>query len=105
MNVQDERLRTACSALSLNAIAEQYPALAQEAADSDARLPEPTMASMAAKYVPTAYRGRRSIASTEAMPAGDEAMLEAPFLAVARRLTDVASKGRIPSVSRMPARF
>ena len=40
MNVQDERLRTACSALSLNAIAEQYPALAQEAADSDASYTE-----------------------------------------------------------------
>ncbi len=35
MNLQDERIQAACSALSLNAIAEHYPALAQEAADGD----------------------------------------------------------------------
>jgi DNA replication protein DnaC len=36
MNVQDERIQAACDALTLGAIAEQYPALAQEAADTDA---------------------------------------------------------------------
>ena len=36
MNVQDERIQSACDALTLSAIAEQYPALAQEAADTDA---------------------------------------------------------------------
>ena len=36
MNLQDERIQAACGALSLNAIAEHYPALAQEAAEGDA---------------------------------------------------------------------
>ena len=36
MNLQDERIQVACSSLALSAIAEHYPALAQEAADSDA---------------------------------------------------------------------
>ena len=36
MNLQDERIQSACGALSLSAVAEQYPALAQEAADTDA---------------------------------------------------------------------
>jgi len=36
MNLQDERIRVACGALALSAIADHYPALAQEAADSDA---------------------------------------------------------------------
>ena len=36
MNVQDERIQTACDALSLNAVAQHYPGLAQEAADTDA---------------------------------------------------------------------
>lgn len=36
MNLQDERIQSACGALSLNAIADHYPALAQEAADTDA---------------------------------------------------------------------
>ncbi len=36
MNVQNERIRAACDALSLSAMAEHYPALAQEAAHSDA---------------------------------------------------------------------
>ena len=35
MNLQDERIQSACGALSLNAIADHYPALAQEAADGD----------------------------------------------------------------------
>ena len=35
MNVQDERIQSACQSLSLNAIAEHYPALAHEAAESD----------------------------------------------------------------------
>jgi DNA replication protein DnaC len=36
MNIQDERIQAACSALTLNAVADHYPALAQEAADADA---------------------------------------------------------------------
>ncbi len=40
MNLQDERIRVACDALALGAIAEHYPALAQEAADSDASYAE-----------------------------------------------------------------
>ena len=36
MNLQDERIQAACRALALGAIAEHYPALAQEAADGDA---------------------------------------------------------------------
>jgi len=36
MNLQDERIQTACEALSLNAVAEHYPGLAQEAAEGDA---------------------------------------------------------------------
>lgn len=36
MNLQDERIQAACGALSLTAVAEHYPALAQEAVDSDA---------------------------------------------------------------------
>ena len=36
MNLQDERIRTACDSLSLGAIADHYPALAQQAVDSDA---------------------------------------------------------------------
>jgi DNA replication protein DnaC len=36
MNVQDERIHSACAALSLNAIAEHYPVLAQEAVERDA---------------------------------------------------------------------
>lgn len=36
MNLQDERIRSACDTLALNAVAEQYPALAQEAVDTDA---------------------------------------------------------------------
>ena len=36
MNLQDERIQSACTALSLGAIADHYPALAQDAADSDA---------------------------------------------------------------------
>ena len=40
MNLQDERIRTACDALSLGAIADHYPALAQQAADSDASYTE-----------------------------------------------------------------
>ena len=35
MNLQDERIQAACGALSLDAIAAHYPALAQQAADSD----------------------------------------------------------------------
>jgi len=35
MNVQDERIQSACDALSLTAIAQQYPQLAQAAAESD----------------------------------------------------------------------
>jgi DNA replication protein DnaC len=40
MNLQDERIRTACGSLSLSAIADHYPALAQQAADSDASYTE-----------------------------------------------------------------
>ncbi len=40
MNLQDERIRTACDALSLGAIADHYPALAQQAADGDASYTE-----------------------------------------------------------------
>jgi len=40
MNLQDERIQVACDSLSLGAIAEHYPALAQEAADSDASYTE-----------------------------------------------------------------
>lgn len=40
MNLQDERIQVACGSLSLSAIAEHYPALAQEAADSDASYTE-----------------------------------------------------------------
>ena len=40
MNLQDERIQVACDSLSLSAIAEHYPALAQEAADSDASYTE-----------------------------------------------------------------
>ncbi len=36
MNLQDERIQAACEALSLNAIANQYPAIAQDSADNDA---------------------------------------------------------------------
>jgi DNA replication protein DnaC len=36
MNIQDERIQYACDALALGAIAEHYPALAQQAADNDA---------------------------------------------------------------------
>jgi DNA replication protein DnaC len=36
MNVQNERIRAACDALSLSAMADHYPALAQDAAHSDA---------------------------------------------------------------------
>lgn len=36
MNLQDERIQAACRALALGAIAEHYPALAQEAAEGDA---------------------------------------------------------------------
>lgn len=40
MNLQDERIQVACDSLALGAIAEHYPALAQEAADSDASYAE-----------------------------------------------------------------
>ena len=40
MNLQDERIQVACDALALGAIAQHYPALAQEAADSDASYAE-----------------------------------------------------------------
>lgn len=40
MNLQDERIRAACSSLSLGAIADNYPALAQQAADGDASYTE-----------------------------------------------------------------
>ena len=36
MNLQDERIQNACDTLSLTAIGQQYPTLAQEAVDSDA---------------------------------------------------------------------
>ena len=36
MNIQDERIQSACDALALTAIAQQYPLLAQAAAESDA---------------------------------------------------------------------
>lgn len=36
MNIQDERIQHACDALALGAIAEHYPALAQQAGDNDA---------------------------------------------------------------------
>ena len=36
MNIQDERIQNACDALSLAAIAQQYPELAQAAVDGDA---------------------------------------------------------------------
>lgn len=36
MNIQDERIQTACDALSLAAIGQQYPELAQAAVDGDA---------------------------------------------------------------------
>ena len=36
MNLQDERIRSACDALTLGAIADHYPQLAQQAADTDA---------------------------------------------------------------------
>ena len=36
MNLQHERIQAACDALALSAIAENYPALAQQAADTDA---------------------------------------------------------------------
>jgi len=38
MNLQDERIQAACGALALGAIAEHYPALAQDAVDGDASL-------------------------------------------------------------------
>ena len=40
MNLQDERIRAACDSLSLGAIANHYPALAQQAADGDASYTE-----------------------------------------------------------------
>lgn len=36
MNIQDERIQSACDALTLTAIAQQYPELAQTAVDTDA---------------------------------------------------------------------
>ena len=36
MNIQDERIQSACDALTLTAIAQQYPELAQAAVDTDA---------------------------------------------------------------------
>ncbi|MCZ6642645.1 MAG: ATP-binding protein [Gammaproteobacteria bacterium] len=36
MNVQDERIQSTCDALALNAVAQHYPVLAQEAANTDA---------------------------------------------------------------------
>ena len=36
MNIQDERIQSACDALTLSAIAQQYPELAQAAVDTDA---------------------------------------------------------------------
>ncbi len=36
MNIQDERIQAACSALALTAVAAHYPVLAQAAADTDA---------------------------------------------------------------------
>ena len=36
MNIQDERIQSACDALTLTAIAQQYPELAQAAVDADA---------------------------------------------------------------------
>lgn len=36
MNIQDERIQSACDALSLTAVAQQYPELAQAAVDDDA---------------------------------------------------------------------
>ena len=36
MNLQDERIQSACEALSLTAIAQHYPGLAQEAVDAEA---------------------------------------------------------------------
>lgn len=36
MNIQDERIQSACDALTLTAIAQQYPELAQTAVDADA---------------------------------------------------------------------
>ena len=36
MSIQDERIQSACAGLALNAIAEHYPVLAQDAADQDA---------------------------------------------------------------------
>jgi DNA replication protein DnaC len=36
MNLQDERIQAACGSLALSAVAEHYPALAQQAADGDA---------------------------------------------------------------------
>lgn len=36
MNVQDDRIQSACEALTLSAVAEQYPALAEQAANKDA---------------------------------------------------------------------
>ena len=35
MNLQDERIQSACDNLSLGAIADHYPALAQQAVDND----------------------------------------------------------------------
>ena len=36
MNLQDERIQVACDTLALGAVADNYPALAQQAVDSDA---------------------------------------------------------------------
>ena len=38
MNVQDDRIQAACEALTLSAVSEQYPVLAEQAATKDASL-------------------------------------------------------------------
>jgi len=69
MNLQDERIRTACDALSLGAIADHYPALAQQAADGDASYTEFLERCLKAEQDERRRRSRAMLARFAGFPA------------------------------------
>ena len=69
MNLQDDRIQSACQALTLNAIAEQYPHLAQQAADGDASFTDFLEACLQAEQDERRRRSRSMLTKFAGFPA------------------------------------
>lgn len=69
MNLQHERIQAACDALSLTALAEEYPALAEVAAAQEASFPDFLEQCLATEQSARKLRSQRTLAKLAGFPA------------------------------------